>query len=414
MKMFLSFIFILVLLGCRQSSSDVVNVSRTTVAAANNAFALRVYSELAERPGNVVVSPFSMETMLAMASIGASGETASQIDKITGLQEKRSVYPRAFKALLNEMRQTNDLGCQLNVANSLWVQTGFPLKGAFKKTIADDFGGQSSEIDFAASPEKACERINSWFKDQTHGRISEMIAPGSVHSQTDLVLANAAYFKGRWAAEFDDGNTQSRAFRRDGTNSISVPMMFGDNLCGYAETADVQVLEMFYTDPIFFTEPTPVNSNRFSMVIFLPRNIDGLRSLEHSLTNEKMTELLNQIAIIKVAVNLPKYSIGSRFDLKPALQKMGMLDAFLEDRADFSKISTRKPLFVNEVCHQSWLRVDESGTEAAAGSFLSMTHGIAPRDVKVFNADHPFLFMIRDNQTGIILFLGRVADPSKN
>jgi serpin B len=351
--------------------------------------------------------------VLAMAGVGSRGNTASQILKTTGLPEKFLDSPLAFKALLGEMRQTNDSGCQLAVANSLWVQRGFPVDESFERNIADDFNGHLGMVDFAASPGKAADEINSWFKAQTYGLIPKMIGPDSLRAQTDLILADTAYFRGRWTAGFKVQNTQSGPFKLDSTHSVSASIMSGVNKYGYMETEDLQVLEMFFMGPEFFSEPLPLNSNRFSMVILLPKNPGELKSLEHSLTDEEINKLLGRIVVTEVSVSLPRFSMSSSFNLKSSLQKMGMSDAFSEERADFSKISTKRPLFINDVCHTSWLRVDESGAEAAAGAFIRLTHGAPPEDFKIFNADHPFIFMIRDNQTGIILFLGRVANPSE-
>ncbi|MDB6112315.1 MAG: proteinase inhibitor serpin [Pedosphaera sp.] len=377
---------------------------------ANNTFALDLYSRLAKQPGNLVLSPFSVGTALAMASAGARGETARQMASALHLPDDHDHTHSGFLEWLKEMNETNASSCQLVIANSLWVQHGASLKGSFKKVVHDQYDAMLGEVDFKNSPDAARKQINAWIAAKTRGKIPDLIEPDAVHSQTDLVLANAIYFKGRWEIPFDPEATKHLPFRPAPGETVSVPIMHATRDFRYAETATLQALEIPYSDAQNLYEEPPYASNRFSMVILLPTQADDLPKLERELTAIQLDRLRAQGRSMAVSVSLPKFKINSGFRLKAMLQAMGISHAFSAGRADFSAITGSRSLSIEFVRHQAQVDIDESGTEATGATAVGETHGfhMAPPQ---FNADHPFLFLIRHNPSGTILFIGRVTDP---
>ena len=381
------------------------------LAIANNTFAFDLFARLAKDPGNLVLSPFSIDAALAMTSAGARRETARQIAKTLHISNGPSDVHAGFALLLKEMNDTKASRCRLVIANSLWWQKGFPLKDQFQEIAQDQYGGYLRAVDFHTSADAARQQINDWVATQTQGKIKDMIESGLIHSETDLVLGNAVYFEGRWSIPFDKDETKLSPFHPSSGKSVSVPMMNAASAFSYVESADVQVLELPYADTANL-EDIPYVSNRFSMVILLPKKVDGLSALEQTLTAAQIDKLRNQSRLQEVILSLPRFKIASGIRLERTLEAMGMCDAFSKERADFSGITDAKPLFIDFALQKAWVDVDEEGTVAAASTITGATHGLH-LNATVFNANHPFLFLIRHNPSGTILFLGRVTNPLK-
>lgn len=378
------------------------------VVRANNAFALDLYAQLAKQPGNLVLSPFSIDTVLAMSYAGARGQTARQIAEVLYLPSENTNVHVGFATLLNALNHTNMVGCQFLSANSLWAQQGYPFLQPFQTCLKDQYDSTLNQIDLTGWPHEfdpakaaaARKQINAWVETKTHDKIKEILPPRLPGSHTRLILVNAIWFKGLWAHPFDKMQTKSAPFHIGSKKSVSAPTMHVTDYFCYIENDALQVLEL------------PYLSNQLSMVIFLPKKSDGLSELEKTFTVSDVGQLpkISKTYHPEVTVSLPKFTETSECDLKEPLQTMGMRDAFLEDDADFSGITTMKPFFVEAAIHKAYVDVNEEGTEAAAATQLSITdsdHG-AP---VAFNADHPFLFLIRHNPTGAILFIGRVVNP---
>ena len=382
------------------------------LAVANNKFAFELYARLANEPGNLVLSPFSTGAAFAMTSAGARGETARQMAKTLHFSSWPSDVHTRFASLLKELNDTNASRCRLVIANSLWRQKGFPVNHLFHEIVRDQYGGYLGEVDFRTFADAARQQINGWVATQTQGKIKDMIESGLVHSETDLVLGNAVYFEGRWSIPFDKDSTKLTPFHLSSGKSVPIPMMNALHTFRYVETTNLQALEMVYGDAANW-EDIPYVSNRFSMVILLPKKMEGLSQLEQTLTPAQIDKLRNQSRLEEVILSLPRFKIGSGILLESTLQAMGMSDAFTKERADFSGITEVKPLFIDFVLHRARVDVDEEGTVAAASTMIGATHGGFPMNVPVFNANHPFLFLICHNPTGVILFLGRVINPLK-
>ncbi|MFH1039512.1 MAG: serpin family protein [PVC group bacterium] len=374
----------------------------SAVVSGMNGFAFSLYRELAGKEGNIFFSPASLETALAMTATGAKGETAKQMNSILGLASEDRA-PTGFKMLLetiNNPRRLNDQPAyQMIIANALWGQRGYPFREDFIRILGTSFMAGLNEVDFKES-EDARKIINTWVAGKTHDKIKNLVPPGAITALTRLVLTNAVYFKSNWAEPFFKNATKDAPFYPGGNKTVTVPMMRQVHSFGYLETGDLLAVELPYT------------GYDLSMVILLPRERDGLTKLEGMLTKDRVDGWLGGITRTKVDLSLPRFKFTSEFGMADTLEKLGMVDAFDPEKADFSGISSEAGLAISAVLHQAFVSVDEEGTEAAAATAVAMA-GAAfdPEAPKIFKADHPFLFLIRHNRTGCILFLGRVVQP---
>jgi serpin B len=308
----------------------------------------------------------------------------------------------AFASLQRELNQAGGQGSnQLNVANALWAQQGHPFLPAFLSVARDDYQANVNQADFKTAAEPARKEINNWVEQKTQERIKDILPPGSVDAMTRLVLANAIYFKGAWAAPFRTAETHAQAFHVSAGTEVRIPMMHHTESVRYMEDDVLQAVEM------------PYRGNGLSMVVLLPRQMDGCSALESRLTSSFLSSSLGQMKQQKVEIFFPKFKQESAFDLNGPLAKLGMADAF-GPKADFSGMDGTRQLYISGIFHKAWVDVNEQGTEAAAAtvtmmSAMSIARPVAPPPV--FRADHPFIFFIRDTRSGSILFLGRLAQP---
>jgi serpin B len=375
-------------------------ISTTTTAAngdviwVNNVFAFDLYAHLSNQRGNILVSPFSVDTALAVTWAGARGETARQMAEVLHLTGKATNVHAGFAALLNELNNTNAPDFQAVIANSLWAQKGQPFLGPFQKLAHDQYDATLLQIDFARST-MAREQINNWARFQSHNKIQDILTPELPHANTRLALVDLSCFKGFWATPFRE-LTENLPFRLDSGESVSVPTMRESADFNYAENESLQLLEL------------PYFSNRLSMLLLLPKKTNSLSEIEKLFTAQQIEQLLKTSRRQPVNVSLPRFKGASEFNLADTLKEMGMKDAFSVSNANFSGIIRTKPSNLDAVIHETYLVVDEEGAEA-------FPIAEAPREVKEssisFNADHPFLFLIRHNPTGAILILGRVTNP---
>jgi len=407
----IKWVFVLALLGEIASAPAVGKISegrktsQQVIVKGNNEFALELYAKLRTQEGNLFFSPYSISTALAMAYAGARGETESQMAKALHFPAASSAeggFAGEFGAIIEDLNARGAKGnYELNVANALWGQRGYGFFTEFLELIKKSYGGELNEVDFANASETARKTINSWVEKQTRNKIKDLIPQGVLNSMTRLVLTNAIYFKGNWARQFEKNKTKESPFTLIGGKEVKVPMMNQTAEFNYMEADDFQGLEL------------PYMNNELSMIILLPRKIDGLSSLEEKLSPEKFSGWLSGLSKRKVIVSIPKFKMTSQFGLADVLRSMGMTDAFSE-KANFSGMNGKRDLFISAVVHKAYVDVYEEGTEAAAatGVIVGAT-SVMPDQIPIFRADHPFLFLIRDNKTGSILFIGLVMNPAK-
>ena len=378
------------------------------VVAGNNAFAADLFGKLREEPGNLFFSPYSISTALAMTYGGARRNTEAQMAKVLHFGPGQERLHAAFQALIAAL----DAGgakraYQLHTANALWGQQGYKFLDPFLKLCQTRYGGGLRQLDFKTATEASRQRINLWVEDQTQKKIQNLLPRGVVRPDTRLVLTNAIYFKGDWSSPFEKRRTQDAPFTVQDGSKVQVPMMAQTDRFGYTATPDLQVLEM------------PYAGRGLSMLVVLPRKPDGLPAVEASLTARTLAGWLRIQRWCKVHVFVPRFTMTSMFSLAKVLRALGMTDAFSPQLADFSgmtgKTAAEYGLYISAVIHKAFVEVNEKGTEAAAATAVVMAPGSAmpvkPPPIPTFRADRPFLFVIRHNRTGSILFMGRVANP---
>ena len=376
------------------SKSDIAAVVR-----GNNEFAFDLYAQLKEKDGNLFFSPESISTALAMTYSGARGTTAEEMAKTLHFTLKNDHLHPAFHALIEELNGAGKKrGYQLSVANALWGQQGFKFLTDFLKLTKKNYGAGLQEVDFAGNTEGARKTINAWVEKETKDKIKDLLQPGVLDSLTRLVLTNAIYFKGDWDRQFKKDLTQKDAFHLSADNKVDAQVMHDTGKFKYFDGGTFQALEL------------PYKGKELSMVVLLPKKIDGLADFEKTLTAAKVADCLPKLREQEVSVSLPKFKMTSEFSLNDTLNAMGIKQLFNANGADLSGMDGQRDLFVSAVVHKAYVDVNEEGTEAAAATAVVVALAAAPAHPE-FRADHPFVFLIRDNRSGSVLFLGRVANP---
>ena len=394
-------------------------------AKATNELAVDLNRQLATGDGNLCLSPYSIQSALAMTYAGADGETRTEMARVLHFPTNDGGVPASFFALqrsLQEMsaktaelvKQSKKFGgpsepITLHIANRLFAQNGYKFREAFLSLVKQNFGGAFEPVDFIADPAAATQRINKWVADQTRDRIRDLIPGGALDKTTRLVLANALYLKAPWASEFSQNATLPEPFFVHGGAPVDVPMMRKtDKHFGYARHEGFTVVSL------------PYAGDDLQFVVLLPDEIDGLRKLESKLTADVLAGCA-KLEKRDVDLHLPKFKLEPpTITLAEKFEALGMKTAFDKPQgsANFDKIAPRTPkdyLYISQIFHKTFIAVDEKGTEAAAATAVAMMAGTAfrsppppPIEVKI---DRPFIYAIQHVPSGVCLFLGRVTDP---
>jgi serpin B len=389
----------------RITSPDVSTSDQALLVEGNSAFAFELYQALKEQEGNLFYSPYSISLALAMTYAGARGETAQQMaDTLQFLLEQERLHPAfnwldAELATRGEGAQGKDgEGFRLNIVNAIWGQNDYEFLPAFLDVLAENYGAGLRILDFITEAEKSRVTINDWVSDQTEGRIEDLIPPGAIDEWTRLVLTNAIYFNAAWAYPFNEKMTADGPFYLLDGGQVTVPMMKQTESFGYTEGEGYQAVELLY------------DGGELSMVILLPE-AGNFEAFEEGLQAQQVSNIIIGLQPTEVALTMPKFEFDSEFSLKDILAGMGMPVAFTED-ADFSGMTGNPELFISDVVHKAFVAVDEAGTEAAAATAVIMKLTAVPPPPMEVTLDRPFIFLIRDIDTGAILFVGRVLNPS--
>ena len=377
-------------------------------ARAGDAFGADLHRVLAGTdPVNLVFSPVSIAAALQMALLGARDETAAELARALHLAGPEAAAP-ALRLLGGTIGEAVDQAAAagrgdftFRAPSTMWVQSGLPLQPQFLAEITGAAAGAVHDADFVHEPEKARDEINRLIAGQTADKLRDLIPPGVLDSFTRLVLANAIYLKAAWANKFPAGATDEMPFHlAPGGGSVQVPMMHLTSNCGYRRADGYQVVLLPYAD-------VPL-----AMAIVLP---DGpLAPLSEALGDGGIRGLLDGVQPARVRLSMPRFRITAQFSLKQALQRLGVVRAFDDRRADFGRLTTAEQLYISHVLHKAFIDVDENGTEAAAATAVvvsAVAHRIQPEPVTV-TVDRPFLFAITDTAAGLPFFLGQVANPA--
>lgn len=389
----------------RITSPDVSMSEQSSLVEGNSAFVFELYQALKGEEGNLFYSPYSISLALAMTYAGGSGETAQQMaDTLQFLLDQDKLHP-AFNWLDAELAKRGEgaagkdgEGFRLNIVNAIWGQKDYEFLSSFLDVLAENYGAGLRILDFITETEKSRLAINDWVSDQTEGRIEDLIPPGAISELTRLVLTNAIYFNAAWEHPFDEDMTADGPFYLLDGGQISVPMMKQTESFGYTEGEGYQSVELLY------------DGGELSIVILLPE-AGKFEAFEETLNAQQVDAIISGLQYTEVALTMPRFEFDSEFSLKDTLAGMGMPIAFTEN-ADFSGMTGNPELLISDVVHKAFVAVDEAGTEAAAATAVIMDLTAVPEPPVEVTLDHPFIFLIRDIDTGAVLFVGRVMNPA--
>lgn len=375
-----------------------------TLSQSNNDFAIDVFKLLVSdrEKQNTFLGPFSLYNALAMTYAGAEGNTAKEMERVLNITSSGQNIHNKFKTTLENMHKREEKAdYKLTIANALWGQKGTAFKKSFISLVNKCYDAGLNDLDFKQQPEKACNHINRWVSNKTNDKISKLISPQAITPMTRLILTNAVYFKGRWADTFSKQMTSEKPFTLLNGRTVKTQMMRKSTTYNYTESENWQVLQLPYV------------KNDLAMVIFLPKTDNTLTKLvEDELNSELINTHLNNLQRKQVNVTIPKFKLKNHFQLATTLQNMGMPSAFDPNKADFSNMSKEEKLFISDVIHKTYIKVNEEGTEAAAATGVQMKATSVPTQKPTqFRADHPFVFLIRDLHNHNILFLGQLVNP---
>jgi len=379
------------------------------VVWSHNQFAVDLYQELVKNSTeNLVFSPFSLYLTLCMIYEGVEGDTETEMKDVLHLISDDEVRRGSFAKVQNDLNNRRGR-VEMKVANKLWAQNGLDIEDDYEKIVKERYFADIDDTDFNSDPSDAIKEINKWVEEQTNGKIKDILQPGSVDSSTLLAFVNALYFKGEWETQFDKADTRDRDFHTVDNRTLSVPSMYIDpddleddtHYRGY-NTKGIQAHEL------------PYKGKEISMVLMVPSMDlmyyiaappDHIFDMEKNLSADVLKEINEGFYDSEMSIMMPKFDFETKFDLKDKLTNLGMGTAF-NPGADMSGISDTG-MWLEDGVHQAKIKVDEKGTEAAAATVLWETAGGS----LPFKADRPFIFLIQDRDTGLILFMGRVMDP---
>jgi serpin B len=389
----------------RASGAEVPSADTAAVASSMGAFGADLYGVVATGEGNVVFSPASIMTALAMTYAGARGITAEEMAQVLHVDLDDQAFHQAMNALDLALESTSfkkgDDRVELSIANSLWGQEGLSFEEPFLDALAEDYGTGMRLVDFKTAAEDARVKINAWVADQTNDKITDLIPEGALNDLTRLVLVNAVYLDATWAHQFDPNATTDGRFTTLTGTSATVPMMTETSVFEYAKGNGWQAVQL------------PYSGDKLAMLLVVPdegRFADAEANLRAGLLDQAVSGL----ASASLRLTIPKFTFRTQLGLSAALRALGMPTAFDPSEADFSGMTTEEKLFISDVIHEAYIAVDEEGTEAAAATGVVMGATSAPMIDGTLRVDRPFIFALRDTQTGALLFLGRVADPSQD
>jgi serpin B len=388
----------------RITSPNVSTSEQSLLVEGNSPFAFELYQALKGEEGNLFYSPYSISLALAMTYAGACNETAEQMAAtLQFLLEQDRLHP-AFNWLDAELARRGESaagkdgeGFRLNIVNAIWGQKDYEFLSDFLDVLAESYGAGLRILDFITETEKSRLTINKWVYDQTEELIEDLIPQGEIDALTRLVLTNAIYFNAAWAYPFNRKMTTNGPFYLLDGGQVIVPMMRQTESFGYTEGEGYQAVEL------------PYDGGELSMVILLPE-AGKFEAFEETLNAQQVDAIISGLQLTEVALTMPRFEFDSEFSLTDTLADMGMPIAF-SSSADFSGMTGKPELLISDVVHKAFVAVDEAGTEAAAATAVDMTLTAVPEPTVEVDIDHPFIFLIRDIETGAILFVGRVMNP---
>lgn len=390
----------------RESAPQLSETDLLALTTGNTAFAVDLYQQLRHSEENLFFSPHSISVALAMTYAGARGETATQMAQTLHFTLPDASLHRAFNAL--DLLLTAQEGAQdgaeqsfeLHIANSLWAEKTYRFLPEFLDLLAQHYGAGLQLVSFITAAEAARQAINTWVAERTADRIQNLIPEGGVNDLTRLVLANAIYFNAGWRHTFEKNLTREGVFTLLSGTTVNTPMMrWADpERVPYAQGEGYQAIEL------------PYQGGNASMVLIVP-DAGRFAEFEAALTGEGLQRIITGLQSRSVALTMPKFEVEAEFRLAQTLEALGMPAAFDPKQADFSGMDGTRDLYIGDVFHKAFVSVDEAGTEAAAATAVVMKLESMPMMDVELTVDRPFIYLIRDTQSGAVLFMGRVVNP---
>ncbi len=383
-----------------QSAGAPEEALAASAALAVNRFTFDIYKAVAsDAPGqNVFLSPYSVSSALAMTYAGARGRTAEEMALVLHFTPE---IHKAMGALIGSINSVPEESATVRTANAIWPAAGEKILPDFYMLARLDYRSALKQLDYAGHPEESRDTINRWVEERTNGKITDILPGGAITKDTKTVLTNAVYFKAEWQERFKKTDTAPRPFFTGAAESVSVPTMTRlSSELNYAKVGDAEMIEM------------PYKGGRFSMLVLLPDKESSVEALGERLNAETLDEWLAAMEPAEVEIFLPRFRQEGAYDLSRTLARLGMPLAF-DAAADFSGINGAGGISISGVMHKTFAEVTEEGTEAAAATAVAlMRASLPPRGEKiVFRADRPFIYIIRDNESGAALFIGRLSRP---
>jgi len=373
------------------------------VVHASNAFAFAMYKEICKKEGdkNVFFSPMSITAALAMTHLGAAGSTADEIKAALNAKDlENEDLHSAFSTLNEKLNTKEDSACVLRLANRVFARKNLAVKDTFTTATRKHYAAEAQVLDFEKDTENSRTVINQWVEEQTNQKIKDLLKPGVVNDMTAMVLVNAIYFKGSWLEEFDRKQTSKQEWVLPSKEKTQVDIMFREDNYRFSVSEEFQ--GTMYVE-------VPYKGKELSMGIILPKNVEELGVLQEKIDVGCYEKMVSGANSLKLMLSMPKFKIETEASLKDMLQTLGITQAF-GSSADFSNIADSKDLYLSEVVHKAFVDVNEEGTEAAAATAAMIMLMCMPME---FRATHPFIFVIKENLTGAILFMGRVMNPNE-
>ena len=368
-------------------------------ASEANTFALEAYKQFAgEDSKNIFFSPISINMAIGITYAGAVGETEKQISSVFNFPENTSTFHQSMGEMQRNIIGKASEGVEISIANQLWADKNYKFKCQYLRKTKKWYKAPVKRVDFYSNPDESRISINNWVEEQTHEKIKDLLPKGSVIDQTKMVITNAIYFKGQWDKKFVKVNTQNEIFTTISGEKIETPTMNANTKLNVYEGDNIKLVEL------------PYAGKQFSMLVLLPNEDTPLVSVEKDLNTKTLDHYISLMTESDVRIALPKFKFDATYKLKPTLSKMGMPLAF-SNAADFTGMSRKKDLRIDEVFHKAFVEVSEEGTEAAAATAVVIVRKTSIMKTVEFRANRPFMFFIRENESGNILFLGRITNP---
>jgi serpin B len=390
----------------RLIAGDVTGSDVKTLVNGDTTFALNLYHQLqkANSDANIFYSPASISVALAMVYAGAKADTEKQMATALNFTLAQDRLHPAFNSLdtaLNS-RGKNSKGInggpfQLHLVNAIWGQKDFAFQPAFLDTLAQNYGAGLRTLDFTKAPDQSRITINDWVRDQTNQKIKDLIPQGAIDTLTRLVLTNAVYFNASWLYQFKESNTKNQDFNLLNSTKVNVPMMNQTDHFAYSSGNGYQAVEL------------PYDGNELTMLIVLP-DAGKFTSVAGAMTSDQLNAIIQSLKQGQVNLTMPKFTFETSFNLNDMLSALGMPLAFTS-QADFSGMTGTPNLYISDVFHKAFIAVNEAGTEAAAATAAIIGLTAMPATPTVLTIDRPFMFFIRDIQTGTVVFMGDVKNP---